>query len=198
MRGRGQAREGRSPNEVAADRLIAGLRAGNPDALDSLLRELWHPLLRYATRLLHDYDTAQDLVQETFVRLWMRRNRLEPGSLRSYTYQVLHNLAVDELRKQRVRRLGPLRLETERSHSVPPPELPDPSLNGAVAQAIDALPARRRQAFVLAYLHRLSYREVGNVMGTSPATVKNQVAVALSELRETLRPLLAELHNPSE
>jgi RNA polymerase sigma factor (sigma-70 family) len=180
--------------------LGARLRAGDPDALDALMRDLWEPLLRFAIRALHDHDSAQDLVQESFVRLWMVRQRLEAGSVRSYLYRVLRNLIHDEARRRRVRERGALAManDPERSPTTASPELPRPDPGAAVTRAIADLPARRREAFQLAYLQGLSYREIGEVMGTSPATVKNQVAAALAHLRVSLRPLLSDLSDHAE
>jgi len=171
--------------------LIARLRQGDATALDALLREYWRPLHRYATRLLQDSDLAQDLVQETFVRLWLKRMQLEPGSLRSFLYRVLHNLALDDLRKRQVRNRSLRRLVAEGPDEVVEPIEARPQVETAVTTAINALPARRREAFVLAYLHQLSYREIAEVMQVSPATVKNQIAAALVQLRDQLRGTIA-------
>jgi RNA polymerase sigma-70 factor (ECF subfamily) len=177
--------------------LIARLRQGDATALDALLREYWRPLQRYAVRLLQDSDLAQDLVQETFVRLWLKRMDLEPGSLRSFLYRVLHNLALDDLRKRQVRNRSLRRLVAEGPDEVVEPveDVARPEVESAVTSAINDLPARRREAFVLAYLHQLSYREIAEVMQISPATVKNQIAAALMQLREQLRGTIASFRD---
>jgi len=169
--------------------LLSRLRAGDTAALDQLLKAYWPSLVRYATALLKDPDTAQDLVQDTFVRLWDRRSRLEPGSLRAYCYRVLHNLAMDEIRRRRFRIAWSLKLndEPETNRGSAETDLLRQEREAAVSRAIDALPTRRRETFILAHLHGLSYQEIATVMGVSPATVKNQVAAALAQLRSALR-----------
>jgi RNA polymerase sigma-19 factor, ECF subfamily len=178
---------GLAPDQVLAVRI----RAGDEPALDEALGRHWAPLFRYACRMVEDTDLAEDLVQEGFLRLWERRRRLDPSALRAYLYRIVHNLALDELRRRRRHRAWELVAPRE---TVPAPRTPVtggavPSADEAMAYAIDALPPRRRQAFVLAYLHRMSYREAAEVMGVSPATVKNQIAAALAALRATLEPL---------
>jgi RNA polymerase sigma-19 factor, ECF subfamily len=186
------------PNGAGDGDLVTRLRHSDPAALDALLRDYWRPLHRYASRLVQDSDLAQDLVQETFVRLWLKRTELEPGSLRSFLYRVLHNLALDDLRKRQVRHRSMQRLlaETPADDSPPIEDESHPPVESAVTAAINALPTRRREAFVLAYLHQLSYREIAEVMQVSPATVKNQVAAALAQLRDQLRGALASLRQP--
>jgi RNA polymerase sigma-70 factor (ECF subfamily) len=179
------------PDPLESGRLIGRLQEGDADALAGLLREYSRPLFRYAVRLIRDPDAAQDLVQETFVRLWLGRARLRPGSIRSYLYRVLHNLAVDDLRKRKTRDSTLAMVEAEVAPGSAGGD--DGTTDSTVARAIDALPERRREAFILAYVHRLTYREIAEVMNVSPATVKNQVAAALAQLREALRPLRAEL-----
>ncbi len=180
------------PPAPAPDQVLAiRIRAGDELALDQALGRHWGPLFRYARRMVEDTDLAEDLVQETFLRLWERRRKLDPTALRAYLYRIVHNLALDELRRRRRHQAWALVAPRD---PAPPPRTPVtggavPSADEAMAYAIDALPPRRRQAFVLAYLHRMSYREAAQVMGVSPATVKNQVAAALAALRATLGPL---------
>jgi len=178
--------------------LAARLAAGEEAALDETLDRYWQPLFRYARRLVDDSGLSEDLVQEAFVRLWERRDRLESAALRGYLYRTVHNLAVDELRRRRLHRtwtaLAP-------RGAAPPPPTPVsgaavPATDEAMAYAIDALPPRRRQAFALAYLHRMTYREAAAVMGVSPATVKHQVAAALAALRRALEPLRSTPTDP--
>ncbi len=180
----------------ADPRVLERLRAGDPAALDQLLAAYWQPLLRYGVRLIREPDVAEDLVQEAFVRLWLRRDRLEAGSLRSFLYRVLHNLAMDELRRRQSRQRSLLELANEEPSFPAASHEPPAGVDSAVTQAIDSLPARRREAFILAYQHRLTYREIAEVMEVSPATVKNQVAAALAQLRETLRGALAAFRQP--
>jgi RNA polymerase sigma-70 factor (family 1) len=183
---RGEASRDVSPSEVA---LVERLRVGDPSALEEVMGAYWRPLVLYVGRLLDDdVDVGRDVAQEVFVRLWERRVEIDPGSLKSYLYRVTRNLALDEFRRRAVRR----RWRVESDHEQCPPPTPlqlveREELGRIVKSAIDALPPRRREVFTLAYLHRLSYQTIADVMGISPATVKNQLASALVDLREALQ-----------
>jgi RNA polymerase sigma-70 factor (ECF subfamily) len=177
---------------------LAGLRDGDPAALDALMARHWSPLVAYARRLLGNIDAAEDFTQEAFVRLWERRAAFRPvGSVRCYLFLIVGNLIRDEGRKGRVRARSIGEGLWLRSEPVDPIQLLEAEeLRLAVDREIQALPARRREAFVLAHFHDLTYRQVAEVMGISPQTVANQVALALAALRHALAPLLLEGKTP--
>lgn len=167
------------------DELSLALRfaAGDCRAFEHLVAVYWRPVFAFSTRLLHDAEAADDVAQETFLRVWINRGEIQPGQLRAYIFRVARNLVVDETRKRgvRARALG-LPLTTQRPDQV----VERGEQQDAIRHAIDALPPRRREAFILAYLHELSYKEAADVLGVSVATVKNHVATALVELRHSL------------
>lgn len=176
--------------------LAARLAAGDTAALAELVRRFWAPLIRYAVRLVDDPEAAKDISQEVFVRLWNTRTKLRSASIRSYLYRVAHNVAVDELRKRQVRsrEIAPDGARFHAPVSAEPGDLLEQrELRDAIARAIRALPPRRRMVLILAYFHGLSYQEIADQVGISMATVKNHLAAALTDLRRTLRPSLANL-----
>src|SRR2546427_11523414 len=90
--------------EVRDAQLMQRLAHGDVAALKRLIDVYWVPLLGYATRVLQQPDAAEDVAQETFVRIWERRNEWRPeGSPRAYLYHIARNLALNERRRVRVR-----------------------------------------------------------------------------------------------
>ena len=174
--------------------LVSRLMLGDVLAYENILYKYWSALARYAFRLLDDMDAARDVSQEVFIRLWNGRAALRRGSLRSYLFQMAHNLAVDEIRKrQRRDRWRTNRaLEADQALGDLSEVVERDELSMAVTSAINALPARRREVFTLAYVDQFSYHEIAAVMGISPATVKNHMAAALSQLRDALRSHLPD------
>lgn len=192
------AREARPPADERA--LVRRLAAGDEAALAAITDWLWTPLAGFAYRLVEDRDVATDLAQEALVRLWEGRARVRPRSLRGFLFRVTRNLALDHLKSRRTRER--LLRARESGYAAAPAEpdevLEREHLSERVERAIRALPERRREVFSLTYLQGFSYAEVGEIMGISPKTVHNQMSAALSQLRETLRPLIAERQaNPS-
>lgn len=182
---------GPSGTPSKADReLMARVRTGDPAALDEVLRLYWEPLVAYLLSHAGSLDAAEDLAQDAFLRFWSRRKRWRSASSpRALVYRIGRNLALDA-GKQAWRRVP---LADSGAHSTPTCDSPLESaqageLDVAVRQAIDRLPARRREAFELARFHELSYQEIAETMGLSPQTVANHVSAALSALRVSLRP----------
>jgi RNA polymerase sigma-70 factor (ECF subfamily) len=180
---------------VGADsrQLLERLRGDDVAALDAALRLYWNPLRGYLTRWLGSADAAEDVAQQTFLKLWERRGewRLE-GSLRGLLFRVARNLAISDQRNLAAKRRAHLQFALQR----PPPlrgaldRLQDHELGAALDAAIAQLPARRREVFVLRCINGLSYREIAAAMQISEQTVANQLNRALTTLRERLAGLL--------
>jgi RNA polymerase sigma-70 factor (ECF subfamily) len=173
--------------------LLERLRASDPDALDALLRIYWRPLVRYAARLLPYEEDAEDVAQEAFVRLWERRNLLAPDTvLRPFLYRIVHNIALNRKRSWRARNSWYSKLGSSWRSLLATPlqSTMEHELERAIEDAIQALPARRRDAFVLARFHDMSYSKIALIMGISSQTVANQISSALSDLRRALSPYM--------
>src|SRR5581483_4576466 len=115
-------------------------------------------IARFAERALHDVDAARDISQETFIRLWNARGDFAhtPELVRPFLYRTARNLVLDEVRKRSVRaRAAALGLGVERHDFGPAEQFDADTVGSAIAAAIDLLTPRRRDAFVLAYLHDL-------------------------------------------
>lgn len=175
--------------------LMERVHAGDVEAFDELLGRYWPPLVAYAARLVGSRDAAEDVVQETMVRVWEQRAEWTPGRhLRAFLYRITRNRALNEQAKGRVRREW---AERERHRPRPtepsPPEIAEQNaLRESIERAIEALPDRRREVFVLARYHGHSYSEIAELMGISRQTVANQMSAALDQLRTTLKPRLDE------
>lgn len=174
-------------DEVTGRDLIARLKAGEMAALDFVLARYWSPLVAYLVGVLHSRDSAEDVAQETFCRLWDRRAHLNiDGSLRGFLYHVAHNLAVSEQRRLRTRARSADLIRAETRVTDEAYEVPDDALDAALDRAIRALPERRRQVLVLRSVHGLSYKEIARALGIAPQTVGNQFSAALATLRRAL------------
>lgn len=170
--------------------LAARLVAGDVGAFAMLLESYWGPLVAYAGRMLGARDAADDVVQETFIRVWENRARVKPTrSLRGYLYRLTRNLVIDELRRARIRTDRASMLGGEVASPPTPAEVTEADdLGAAATRAIQGLAERRREVFVLAHLHDLSYRQIAEILGITPRTVANHMTLALRQLRAALQP----------
>ncbi len=150
-------------------------------------------LCEFAYRYIRSRDTAAELVQDVFLRLWSRRDSLaDISDLRVYLFAATRNAALDALRHHRIEECW-----QERAHAEPAPALvgrlphtDEPArlreLERAIESAVAALPERARQAFILRWQHHLSYAEIAAVMRISVKSVEIHRSRALKALRKTL------------
>lgn len=172
--------------------LAERIRAGDLSGFNAFLQENWAGVVRYIASFLGSTDEAKDIAQEAFVRLWEGRSGLRPNtSARPYLYRIARNLALNERRRRELQYV----LEAQRARDrpsvrTPAWELELTELRALIERAIESLPERRREAFVLAHLQDVPHREIAEIMGISPQTVANQISLALAQLRESLAPYL--------
>lgn len=179
---------------VPDDRLAARVQAGDAAAFEQLFDAYYRRLYGFVESYVRSPEVAEDLTVDVFVRIWERRDGWElRGSLRAYLYAAARNEALAWLRRQRMVQ----RVHQGTAHDDSPPGMGTPPPPGdaavqarelaeAVEQAIERLPERGREAFVLHRKHGLSYAEVGETMGISPRTVEVHIRRAFQALRGEL------------
>lgn len=175
------------------EELMDALRHDHSPALGVLLSRHWTPLVGFAEGFLHSRDAAEDVAQESFVKLWEhRKGWRNTGTVRALLYRIARNLALNESRWNRVRRnRRDLASAATAGHVATPAEgLDENELRRKVEAAIAKLPERRREIFVHARYHNLSYAEIAEILQIAPQTVANQMSAALAALRESLRDVL--------
>jgi RNA polymerase sigma-70 factor, ECF subfamily len=161
-------------------------------ALDTLFKRYGERGIRFAQRAGLDADLAQDIVVEAFWRIWTQANRFEPlrGSFGGWFYRIVHNLAVDELRRARSRSRMQDKLLSEYFVEYNGKGTGE-SLNRRidamrVQAALDALPEQQRRALQLAYIEGLSRREISRQLGIPLGTIHTRVRLGKEKLRQVL------------
>ena len=173
--------------EETDERLMAKYQQGDSSALEALVRRHATPLLGYLTRLTSNRAAAEDLFQETFLRVHVKASsfRLD-GKFKSWLFAIASHLAMDHLRKKPL-----LHNDDELEQQVDPAPNATQSLSQEerkkqVQSALQQLPDRQRTALTLAYFEELPYAEVAGVMGCSVGSVKTHVSRALHTLARLL------------
>lgn len=157
-------------------RLLLAARAGDADALDAWVRATQLDVWRFCAYLV-DRQAADDLTQETYLRVWraLPTFRAE-SSVRSWLLSIARRTCADELRRRvRGRRLG------DRLTAAPEVET-DRTAELALAALIDELEEDQRAAFVLTQLVGLSYAEAAEVCDCPVGTIRSRVARARERL----------------
>ena len=169
------------------------IRLGDASAFEALFRDLHPGLVRFAGGFAESTAAADDLVQEAFVRIWERRQRLDPErSLRALLFQTVRNLGLNRARDRATRRekLDGLAAEAAMASGggLAPDALAEAEATRARLHAwMEELPERQREALHLTRVQGLSHEEAARVMGVSPRTVNNHLVRALRTLRDRLQ-----------
>jgi RNA polymerase sigma-70 factor (ECF subfamily) len=147
-----------------------------------VLERYHRELLNFLTRQVNDRDTAADLAQESFVRvLSAQSSGRAVMDMRALLYRTARNLLIDQHRRNEVRRHDDLDAIPENRHPPAPPHLqPEEALASsqvvrAYVSAIEALPARCREAFVLHVFDELSHAQIARHMDISVSMVEKHV-----------------------
>jgi RNA polymerase sigma-70 factor (ECF subfamily) len=164
------------------------------DAFETAFREQYAGLCDYVDSFVRSQEVAHDLVQDLFVNLWDRCDSGDTPPLNAaYLYTAARNRALKHLRHRRVvsewaesaahetLRTGPAADDGVRTREVAQ----------AIHTAIDELPERCREIFLLSRQQHLSYAVIADSLGISIKTVETQMWRALKSLRTTLAPYLA-------
>jgi RNA polymerase sigma-70 factor, ECF subfamily len=142
-------------------------------------------IMGFACRLLNDRTEAEDVAQETFLRLWKEAGRYEPRArVSTWLHRIAHNLCVDRLRARREQPSD--RLDEERTSNEPGGLLDRKLTARAVEHALAALPERQRAAITLVHYQELGNIEAAEVLGIGVEALESLLARGRRTLRETL------------
>ena len=146
-------------------------------------KRLYLPLGMYALRLVGDTVMAEDMVQDAFAAVWQALSEgTEIDSFRPYMYRCVHNACLVYLR-QKQDMVGADMLPEVANEDIDTSER-----DANVWRAIDALPARCREVFLMSKRDGMSNQEIADELGLSVKTVKNQMTKAFSRLHDALAP----------
>ena len=168
------------------------LRAGAPQReFERFVAEWSDPLLRTAYLMARDLAEAEDLVQETLLRVarrWPRVRAMDHPA--AYARRILVNLAIDGA-ERRARRTNELSVAVSQSAANLPDSRAERDLRAVDAQeellsALAGLPARQRAVIILRYWEDLPETEVAGILGCSAGTVKSTASRGLARLRDAV------------
>ena len=169
--------------------IIAGLNQGDEDAFHTLFVNYQPRLYRFLWAKVRAVDVAEDLVQETFLRVWRARERLDSTqNIEVYLFKIANNVLIDYLRKnQKTVQLQELSrdLDVEDVHLQSHLEAEDMAV--VADRIVNAMPDKPRTAFVLSRHHGLAYHEIAKIMDITTKTVEKHISKVLRALREHLK-----------
>jgi RNA polymerase sigma-70 factor (ECF subfamily) len=174
--------------------LMARVAGGQAELLERLLRRHASPLLTFIQRMVGDSHRAEELFQEVFLAVWIKRRQYEyPRPFKPWLYTI----ALNKCRAAfRTRNLVAVSLDANNQEPPPAgdPSPPDQVIASEtahlVSQAVTRLPPQQRTVVVLRIWQGLSYAAIGEMVGCTEGTVRSHMHHGLAALREVLQPLV--------
>lgn len=159
---------------------------------ESMFKTHFLGLYAYACTILRDEAAAEEIVQQLFVRLWERRERIQiDRSMQSYLYRSVYNESMNQLKQRELRRRHEMYTLAQGE-----PEYTDTDsvsyreLQHRLNEALNQLPEQCRTIFQLSRFEDLKYREIAERLNLSVKTVENQMGKALRMMRSELKDFL--------
>ena len=173
--------------------LVATAVSGVEGSFEELVRRYQRPISAYVYRMVGNYESALDLTQEIFIKVYssLQRYRAE-FKFSTWIYKIAHNSAVDHLRRTATREqslvLGPegdqFDLPVESGYLSPEQESERKERRGEIESVVRALPSNYRELIILRHSQDLSYEEIVEVTGLPLGTVKNRLFRAREMMRQ--------------
>jgi len=173
-----------------SDDIMDSFQKGAADALHSLVQQFYSPLTLFADRLLKDRAAAEDIVGESFIKLWNKKNDFETvQNIKAFLYITVRNASLNYLKQAKRDSLSKQQL------AYPQSEKEEFVLNSMIRaevlkeilQEIERLPEQCGKVLKLGYLEGLKNQEIADMLHISVHTVKNQKARAIQLLKIKLR-----------
>lgn len=164
-------------------------KRGDPAACEALLQSMYGPIYAYLGRLCRHTETAQDLTQEAFARVWKSLpSQRRFGEFRAWVYRIARNVWLDHCRRKGSTQAMPDEwwAAIEDPQPLPSATAEVRDMAGFLWRAVQELDEERKSTIILHYCQNLSLRETAIALGVATSTVKYRLREALKLLRERI------------
>ncbi|HDS02215.1 MAG TPA: RNA polymerase sigma factor [Firmicutes bacterium] len=173
--------------------LMEKMKKGDMSALGELAEVYQQPLYYYIVRMVRDRDTAEDLTQEVFLKVWRyRKNYSESGKLNAWIYRIAHNLVRNYVKKRNRNTELPEHLA---HFDEVQEDIEYEEKLSAVREALETLPELFKEAVVYRDVEGRSYQDIAALLDISEGTVKSRISRGREMIRETIKKEWGELYD---
>lgn len=162
---------------------------------EKLFKQYYNPLLRFAYRYVNNETIAENIIHDVFLFLWNERNKLDFAvNIKTYLFNAVKNRCIDHLRRKKTEnRYKILNIVLDIETQNPETILINKEFETAIKDALNDLPEKRREIFVMNRFDRLTYSEIASILNISIKTVETQMSRSLKFLRKKLAAFLISL-----
>ena len=169
--------------------IIRRIRQGDIKEFESLFRSSYASLVRYAKTIVKDHDTAEEIVQEFFFRMWQDREKMNiTSSVNGYLFRSVHNRCLHFIEHQKVveKHESEIIASTDELNEQVTDTIYYNELQARVARVLEKLPDRCSRIFSMNRFEGLKYSEIAEKLSVSVKTVELNMGKALKEFRKAL------------
>ncbi len=173
--------------------LIEKAISGREDGFEELVRRYQRPITGYIYRMLNNYDSALDVTQEVFIKVYNSLERYSSDyKFSTWLYRIAHNAAIDYMRRNSTYQQsiesenedGSFQLQIESPNPTPEQERERSEWRTEIESVVRCLPSVYRELIVLRHSQELSYEEIAEITNLPLGTVKNRLFRAREMMRE--------------
>lgn len=166
--------------------ILSKIAEGDEQAFTHMFHYYRNKVFNFCLKILQSDDKAKEVTQDVFMKLWITRSSLADVAYPdAYVFTIARNICFNELKREAIK----ARVNSEVAAQIPFADHSTEKLiyyneyKRLLAHAVDALPARQKEVYVLSYEQGLKREEVAQKMQVSPETVKSQLALAIKFIR---------------
>lgn len=170
--------------------LLADIARGNQRAFNELFEAYYNVLGAYVLKMTKSIEVAEEVVQDTFVKIWLQRNTLtEIKNFNNYVFILCRNQTLDHLRKKAKESAfqSELELYLQESQNVEQLDNPAEEYRALIDQAVEKLPPQAKKVYQMSRYERLKHHEIADRLGISPETVKKHIQHAVDLIKKDLK-----------
>jgi RNA polymerase sigma-70 factor, ECF subfamily len=173
-------------------RFIEGLKAGNRQVFEEIFNAYYEALVRYCFQKLYSKENAEEIVQDVFIKLWLKRDELNINiSLQAYLYRTVLNRVINFKQHLEIRSAHRDHVLTSHREEVyHTGSITEKEIQRLAAEAVSRMPEKRRLVYELSRRDGLKYTEIAEKLNISVKTVEAHLSAALEKLRVHLRDYL--------
>lgn len=176
-------------NQPEEKDLFDRIKKSDEKAFEKLFHKYYGHLCSFATKIINDDDSAEEIVQDLFVKLWEKREHLSiETSLKNYLFRSVKNLCLNFIQHNKIKLQHAQIVHSEVESNFSDDDVyPEIDLAFKIEESINSLPEKRKEIFRLSRQEGLKYHEIAEKLNISIKTVETQMSLAIKSLREKLR-----------
>jgi len=152
----------------------------------ALFNEMYRPVRNFVYYKTADMETADDIAQDTFAKIWEMRDEVKPKTVKSLLYSIASNLYKNQFDKKRVRYNFANNYQNDAVAVSPEFELEFKEFNERLQKAVEGLKEKNRTVFLMNRIDKMTYSQIAENLGLSVKAVEKRMKNALDDLKTSI------------